>query len=84
MVPLDFDKSPSIIRNVVVLPAPFPPKNPNISPFGISIFKLFTATCSSNFFVKSLISKLIIHTLNSQDDLFIQLYIHSQPQYFAL
>ena len=55
-VPLVEGRSVASIESVVVLPAPFGPNNPNISPSLILRLRLFTAVNLSNFFVKFFIS----------------------------
>ncbi len=45
---------------VVVLPAPFGPKNPNISPFSTVKLMLSTAVKFLNFFVKSFVSIILV------------------------
>src|SRR5208283_6066336 len=42
----------SIMFMIVVLPAPFGPRSPNISPSVMLMVTLFTATSSPNFFVR--------------------------------
>ncbi len=56
-------RMPQSILIVVVLPAPFGPKNPNISPFLILRFRLETATRSPNLFVR-----LKVSIMNSFED----------------
>ena len=55
-LPLVGGKSVANIESVVVLPAPFGPNSPKISPSFIAKEILSTAVKSSNFFVKFFIS----------------------------